>query len=83
MGVGLAGACANVHTEPLLDAHDRRIPRETVHEEPRYATVAYVRHGAVQQRAANAAGTVRREDREPEFCEIVFEGHMRHANERV
>jgi hypothetical protein len=74
---------ANVHIEPLLDAHDRRIPRETMQEEPRYATVACVRHGAVEQRAANAAATVSREDREAEFCEIVFEGHMRHANERA
>lgn len=83
MGVGAAGAFDDVHTEPLLDAHDRRIPRETVHEEPRYATVAYVRDGALEQRAANAAATVRREDREPKFCAIVFEGHVRHANERA
>ena len=83
MGAGLATACDNAHTEPLRDAHDRRIFRPKGHEEPRYASVACVRHGAFEQRTANAAATVHREDGEREFGEIVFDGHMRHANERA
>jgi hypothetical protein len=41
-----------------------------------------VRDGAFEQRTANASATVRREDREPDFGEIVNACHMRHANER-
>jgi hypothetical protein len=41
-----------------------------------------VRHGAFEQRTANAAATVHREDGEREFGKIVFDGHMRRANER-
>jgi hypothetical protein len=81
VGVGLAGGCDNAHTEPPRDAHNRHIAREELHDEPGYATVARMRYGASEQRATNAAATVRWEDGEPNFGEIVVAGKMCRTNE--
>ena len=64
MRVGFAGAGDDIHAEPTCDADDRFVSREEVHEEPPHAAIACVRHGAFEQRAANAAATMLRQDRE-------------------
>jgi len=81
--MGVAAVGDNVHAESARDAHDRRVAPEEVHDEPGYATVARVRHGAFEQRAAKSAAPVRREDRETEFGEIAVEGDMRCADEHT
>ena len=79
--MGVAAVGDDVHAESARDAHNRHVAPEEVHDEPGYATVARVCHGAFEQGTAEATPTVRRQDREADLGEITFEGDMRRADE--
>src|SRR4030095_13983168 len=82
VSVGLTGAGDDVHAESPRHAHDRLVFRQEVHEEPRYAAIARVRHSAFEQRTSNAVATVLRQNREPKLGSVVSKGDMRRGDER-
>jgi hypothetical protein len=82
VGIGVARADDNVHTKLPRDTHDRRIRGQEMHEKPRYASIARVCDGTLEERAANALAAMRGENGERNFGDIVHEGYMRRADER-
>ena len=82
MGVGLAGAGDDVHAESRAMRMIGAFPARKCMKSLAYATVACVRHRAFEQRAADAAAAVRRQDREPELGDVVLEGDVRRGDKR-